>query len=248
MRRFLLTRIPFATPLQELSKLIKTELSVVVTMSSAFGFLLAGSEAFNATHVLANFAGTIACASAAAIGNQYMEVQFDKQMPRTQNRPLVTGYFSRPFAIGLGVGLAGIGAPLLHYAAAGDWVAPALGLGTIVLYTQVYTRMKRFHRWNTEVGAVVGAVPVLIGWSCAVANWSHHMQLHHHLSAPISTLASLTMPHAVYGFAFLAAWQMQHFMTIAFKEQDSYAKAGYKMMQGKQSDHTRQQCMRMHCC
>lgn len=219
-------------------KLVKAELSLVVTFSSAFGFALAGHAGFSWTHLLANFVGTICCAFAAAIGNQYREIEFDRLMPRTNKRPLVTGYFTKPHAIAFGLGLTSVGVPLLWWAARWDPVAPALGLLTILMYVYVYTPLKRRHVWNTELGAVVGSMPVLIGWSCAVANWGADMHAQgQQLLGPVSTLSSLLWPHALFGVFVLYAWQMQHFMTIAFKEQDSYAAAGYVMMRDKAALH-----------
>ena len=42
-----------------------------------------------------------------------------------------------------------------------------LGLANIVLYAGVYTPMKVVSASNTWVGAVVGAIPPLMGWSAA---------------------------------------------------------------------------------
>jgi len=179
------------------------------------------------------FGGTIALAFAAAVGNQIREIEFDRQMPRTQRRPLVTGFFSVKQAYAMQAALVGSGVPLLLYAANGHPLAAFLGLATGALYTLVYTPCKRVHRWNTELGAVVGALPVLVGWSCAVPNWNAHMLSAGALAEPVGVWASMGCWHALAGFFFLYAWQMQHFMTIAFKEQVSYARAGYHMMQGK---------------
>lgn len=222
---------------REWGSLVKAELSLVVTMSSFFGCMMAGSDAWSTPHVLANFAGTAMCAASAAIINQYMEVPYDAQMPRTASRPLVTGAISVPTALTAAALLPIGGAALLHFASAGDWVAPVLGIGTIIGYTCFYTPMKRLHRWNTEFGAIVGSVPVLIGWSCAISHWTHHMTMTHAMHLPFTTLMSLTMPHALYGFFFLVAWQMQHFMTIAYQFQEQYARAGYVMMRGDAALH-----------
>lgn len=227
--QYLSTHFP---AIREWCNLIKIELSFVVTTSSFFGCLLAGSDAWSTPHVLANFAGTAMCAASAAIINQYLERPYDAQMKRTSQRPLVTGTITVAQALTAAALLPVGGAALLHYASAGDWVAPTLGLATIFGYTCIYTPMKRMHRWNTEVGAIIGSVPVLIGWSCAISHWSHHMATMHHLHLPFTTLQSLAMPHALYGFFLLVAWQMQHFMTIASQYEDQYAKAGYVMMRG----------------
>ena len=43
----------------------------------------------------------------------------------------------------------------------------ALGLANIGLYGFIYTRMKRRHWLNTQVGAIVGAIPPLMGYTAA---------------------------------------------------------------------------------
>lgn len=42
-----------------------------------------------------------------------------------------------------------------------------LGAANILLYAGVYTPMKVFSASNTWVGAVVGAIPPLMGWTAA---------------------------------------------------------------------------------
>lgn len=211
---------------------IKAELSGVVASSAAFGYFLAGSDTFTTLQCGSILVGTMACASAAATLNQLMEIEHDRKMKRTRLRPLVTGYFTKAQAIGFSMLASSVGAGLLHWAAEGDWVAPGIGLLTIVCYCLIYTPLKRITPMNTEIGAVVGAMPVMIGWSCGVAQWSHHLTHAHGLTLPL-LLETLTMPPVLYGTAFLVAWQMQHFMTIAYRNQLDYSGAGYQMMQGK---------------
>jgi len=225
-------RAAIPEPAKQLLALFKGELSLVVTISSAYGYFLAGDLNWSWIGLACTFSGTIALAFAAAVGNQIREVPFDRMMPRTQRRPLVTGYFTVPQAYAMQAALIGTGVPLLLIAAQGHPLAATLGLATGALYTLVYTPVKRMHRWNTELGAVVGAIPVLVGWSCAVPSWNAHMLSAGALAEPVGVLASMGCWHALAGFFFLYAWQMQHFMTIAFKEQASYARAGYHMMAG----------------
>jgi protoheme IX farnesyltransferase len=40
-----------------------------------------------------------------------------------------------------------------------------LGASTLVLYTAVYTPMKRLSALNTWVGSIVGAIPPLMGYT-----------------------------------------------------------------------------------
>lgn len=44
-------------------------------------------------------------------------------------------------------------------------ITAGLGALTIVMYTHMYTPLKRRTRFNTEMGALVGAVPPVMGWT-----------------------------------------------------------------------------------
>lgn len=105
----------------------------------------------------------MACSSQAA--NQVVEVDRDRLMKRTLNRPLPTGAV-RPSTVvaGSAVGFAA-GAALL--ASVNVWAA-YVGALTWALYVGVYTPLKTRTVWNTQVGAVVGALPPLLGYAGAV--------------------------------------------------------------------------------
>ena len=45
--------------------------------------------------------------------------------------------------------------------------AAATAAATIGLYAGVYTPLKQVSHWNTWVGAVVGALPPLLGWAAS---------------------------------------------------------------------------------
>ena len=51
-----------------------------------------------------------------------------------------------------------------------DPLTTALGLGNIALYAPAYTLSKRTTEWNTWLGAVVGAVPPVMGWTASGGN------------------------------------------------------------------------------
>jgi heme O synthase-like polyprenyltransferase len=42
-----------------------------------------------------------------------------------------------------------------------------LGAGNILLYAAIYTPLKQVTLYNTWVGALVGAIPPLMGWAAA---------------------------------------------------------------------------------
>ena len=91
--------------ISHIAELSKARLSALVVSTTAFGFLSAGPTALAFTSLptfTAASIGTALCASSAATFNQVIEVDRDRQMKRTCNRPLVTGVVTKEMAIGLG--------------------------------------------------------------------------------------------------------------------------------------------------
>ncbi|ORY94191.1 protoheme IX farnesyltransferase [Syncephalastrum racemosum] len=151
--------------------------------------------------------GTALCIASANAINQWIEVPYDAQMLRTRNRVLGRRLVSPFHAFGFGVltGTAGVGmlATMVNPLTAG------LGLTNLLLYTSVYTPMKRASIVNTWVGAVVGAIPPMMGWT-AVTD-------------------SLDLGAWILG-GILYAWQFPHFNSLAWNLRADYSKAGYRMM------------------
>ena len=84
-----------------------------------------------------------------------------------------------------------------------------LGAANIALYAFVYTPLKVVSISNTWVGAIVGAIPPLIGWTAATGQLD---------------------PGALVLGATLYLWQMPHFMALAWMCREDYAKGGYRML------------------
>jgi protoheme IX farnesyltransferase len=151
--------------------------------------------------------GTALVAASAGAMNQALERAADARMPRTENRPLPTGRL-RPIeavTFGLASGAAGVAWLLTGV---GLWPA-LLGLATWALYVGVYTPLKRLTSANTAIGAVGGALPVLMGWTAAGGQ----------LGAESLTL-----------FTIVYLWQFPHFMAIAWLYRAQYAAADLKML------------------
>lgn len=85
----------------------------------------------------------------------------------------------------------------------------ALGAANILLYAAIYTPLKQLTVANTWVGAVVGAIPPLMGWAAASGS----------LDAGAAVLA-----------AALFFWQMPHFLALAWLCKADYAAGGFKML------------------
>ena len=191
-------------------ELAKAKLSTLVVATTAAGFVAAGAPI--ATHwdvFLACTTGTALCSSSAAAWNQIFEIHRDAKMKRTQTRPLVTGALS-PSQATAAASLWGVaGTSLL--AAYTDPVTTALGAGNIALYAGLYTYMKPRSIYNTWVGAIVGAIPPVMGWTAA-------------------TGGSLWDVQALLLGTTLFVWQMPHFFALSYMHRMDYRRGGFQMV------------------
>jgi len=180
--------------------------------------------------------GTTLCAASANTLNQIQEVPFDAQMARTRARPLVRRAITPMHATGFAI-TAGIAGPALLYTMVNPTTA-YLGLANIALYAGLYTWMKRKSAYNTWVGAVVGALPPLMGWTaCGGKLLPSSTSLMGSLppfmlcdaSFPLDAVADNPLaPLAL--FMLLFSWQFPHFNSLSYLVRDSYAQAGYHML------------------
>jgi protoheme IX farnesyltransferase len=164
--------------------------------------------------------GTFLAAAGAAALNMYRERHLDPLMLRTQGRPLPTG--SSVAAAGARVRRARVrrraarvvrrGAARARWVAAHrhlNWVAACCRRRDRVSYVLVYTPMKVRTPLNTLVGAIPGALPPVVGHAAVVGK--------------------LAMPQLVL-FAILFCWQIPHFLAIAWRYREDYARAGMRML------------------
>lgn len=197
--------------ISHLAELSKARLSALVVSTTAFGFIAAGPTALAFTS-LPTFAaasiGTALCASSAATFNQVIEVERDRQMKRTGNRPLVTGVVTKEMAIGLGCLTGTSGGLMLGLGT--DPITTMLGLGNIGLYAGLYTYLKPRSELNTWVGAVVGAIPPVMGWTAAGGS-------------PFDAEAILLG-------STLFLWQFPHFFALNWMYRTDYKRGGFAMV------------------
>lgn len=150
--------------------------------------------------------GTTLVAAGASALNQWREIDTDARMPRTADRPLPAGRIAPWQALAFGVVTTVAGAALLTWKV--NLLTALFGLGTWFLYVVVYTPLKRVTPLNTVVGAVAGAMPILMGWAA--------------VDGRFGLLAA-----AMFMIVFL--WQFPHFMAIAWLYRDDYARGGMQM-------------------
>ncbi|CAN0900440.1 Protoheme IX farnesyltransferase, mitochondrial [Linum grandiflorum] len=188
-------------------ELSKARLSMLVVATSGTGYVLGSGSVIDLAGLCWTCTGTMMVAASANSLNQAFEVSNDAKMKRTRLRPLPSGRMTVPQAVAFAssVGLAGTS----MLACKTNMMATGLAASTLVLYAFVYTPLKQIHPVNTWVGAVVGAIPPLLGWAAA--------------SGEIS-LNAMILPAALY------FWQIPHFMALAYMLRNDYAAGGYKML------------------
>lgn len=193
---------------KQYAKLSKIRLTGFVTSTVITGGYIASQSFLGSLPIIATAAfGTFLCSSSAAALNQFLETPYDSQMRRTAIRPLVVGQVSslETVIFALVTGLSGITILSVFV----NSLTAALGAANLVLYSFVYTPMKRSNVANTWIGSIVGAVPPIMG-STAVLG---------HISIDSALLALI-----------LFSWQFPHFNALSWNLRHEYARAGYRMM------------------
>ncbi len=151
--------------------------------------------------------GTSLAAGGALSLNQWWERAADAEMARTCRRPLPAGEVSPALALGWSVLLSISGVGVLALGVNG--LAAALAFATIVIYGLIYTPLKRRSRWATEVGAMSGALPALLGNAAG---------------GDVSARGGVALA------VLLLLWQMPHFFAIGWKHRHDYRAAGFRLL------------------
>ena len=188
-------------------ELAKPRMNFLVLVTTAVGYFMAAHGWDDWSRLLHTLIGTALTAGGASVLNQYAERGFDLQMRRTRNRPLPANRVSPTEALAWAVALAGTG--LIELLLFVNPLTALLGALTLLSYVFIYTPMKRWTSLCTIVGAVPGAIPIIMGWSAARGELS---------------IEAWAM------FSILFMWQMPHFLAIAILYRDDYAAGGFKML------------------
>lgn len=186
-------------------ELTKPRLSMMSVITVLAGYLAADPERQPFT-LFCLLLGTALAAGGAAALNEWMEREEDARMVRTARRPLPAGHLTPTAALVFGLLLCGAGLGLV--ALGTTWLPACLTLITVAAYLGLYTPLKKLTVWNTEIGAIPGALPPLIGWSAATGS--------------VSGLGWTL-------FALLYAWQMAHFSAISWICRDDYRRGGFRL-------------------
>ena len=187
-------------------ELTKPRLSLLSVLTALVGYLAARPPS-NGGKLFFVVIGTSLAAAGVAALNQWLEHDTDAQMKRTADRPIPTGKVATGSAFIMGV-LMCIASLFLLYAKVNP-LAALFTLLTIFSYLGWYTPAKRRSRWSTEIGAVAGAFPPLIGWAAGEG----------HVSA---------LGWILFGILFF--WQIPHFMAVAWTYRLDYSAVHFPML------------------
>ena len=210
-----LQSITTAQPLQLLGPaypyiiLSKPRIVFLVTITGLSAMILEGSLLSAPLRFAAVLLGIILAACSAGALNQYYDRDIDALMIRTRTRrPIPSGKIAPLNALYFGL-LSAI-ASIILLTVAGNVLAAATGLGTIVFYILVYTIwLKRRTPQNIVIGGIAGAATPLIGWTAGAGE-----------------------PGLVAWLMFLVIflWTPPHFWALALYTKQDYSMAGIPML------------------
>lgn len=198
-----------ADKVSDYGQLVKFKLNLTVVFSAIMAYVIAFDGTASWSGIIVLGLGGFLVTAAANTLNQVLEREYDKLMKRTANRPLAAGRMSVSEAVII-AGLTCLSGTAL-LAMFNPWTG-LLGMISMVLYAFVYTPMKRVTPNAVAVGAIPGALPLMIG--CVAAQGG------------MTTLAIVL-------FVLQFLWQFPHFWAIAWVGDEDYKKAGFNLLPSK---------------
>ena len=169
---------------------------------------IAGGRTLDPWTVAATLLGGVLAIGASGTFNNVLERDVDRQMSRTNDRPLVEGRISVRNAVGFGMALTVVS--VVVFVVFVNVLAAVLGVLAILFYSVGYTLLlKPNTTQNIVLGGAVGAFPALIGWAAVTE--------------------TVGIPAIVLG-AVIFLWTPAHFYNLAMAYRDDYERAGFPML------------------
>ncbi len=191
--------------------LVKFRLSLMVLFSALISFgVVGGGQAGWRSWLLLAVGGFLVTGAANAL-NQVLEYEYDALMRRTALRPVASGQWSVATAVLVAGLMASAGLSVLAFF---NPLTAFLGALSLVTYAFLYTPLKRYSPVAVLVGAIPGALPVVIGTVAWEKEWS--------------AMASFL-------FAVQFLWQFPHFWAVAWVADQDYKRAGFYLLPTKES-------------
>ena len=198
-----------ARTLKQNSKVFKLRIAAAITLCAIAGMAITPGVSLPSWKIAVLAVAVFLSSAGASAFNQHFERDLDAQMPRTRNRPFVTGALQAGW-----IWLAGMGLNLALAVGVAAWVLNAnvalyIFLGAFV-YGVIYTIwLKRRSVWNIVIGGLAGSFAVLAGAAAITPNL-----------APAPVILALV----------LFLWTPPHFWSLAIVLHKDYAAAGVPML------------------
>jgi heme o synthase len=198
-----------ARTLKQISRVFKLRIAAAITLCAIAGMAITPGVSLAPGKIAVLAVAVFLSSAGASAFNQHFERELDAQMPRTRNRPFVTGEFQAGW-----IWLAGLGLNLALAVFVAAWVLNAhaalyIFLGAFV-YGAVYTIwLKRRSVWNIVIGGLAGSFAVLAGAAAITPDL-----------APAPVILALV----------LFLWTPPHFWSLAIVLHEDYAAAGVPML------------------
>lgn len=176
-------------------------------MTAAAGFLFASRGEVGAKTLAATVMGTTLLVACGCVLNNIMDIELDKRMTRTKNRPLVTGRIT-PLAArryAWATGITGLITLLIFT----NTLTAVIGAAAVLLYVYTYGWAKRKTNYATEIGTLPGAASVLAGYTAAAGQ--------------LNTAAWCL-------FLVMVTWQVAHFLAITLFRSEEYREASVSVL------------------
>jgi heme o synthase len=198
-----MNKIPPKEKIGSFLKLTKPVITLSVGFSALTGFILFNGAFSQGWFYM--YLGVLFVAAGSSVINQIQERNLDKLMDRTLSRPIPSGQVS-PIQAWIMAAILGLSGVALLWVFVKP-VSAILAITTLLWYNGIYTPLKRVSPWAIIPGAVVGALPPVIGWTAAGGYLFH--------------------PHIVFVSFFFFIGQIPHFWLILLRYGHDYEKAGF---------------------
>ena len=187
--------------------LMKPNVMQLVVFTGAVGMFLAPGKLHPLLAAVALLTILVGAGASAAINN-WFDVDIDRHMARTRNRPTAAGRIAPGDALGFGVVMSILSVMILGLAT--NWLAAGLLALTIAFYVFVYTMwLKRRTPQNIVIGGAAGALPPIVAWAAVTGSVG-------------------MLPILLFLIVFL--WTPPHFWALALYRNGDYANVGIPML------------------
>ena len=143
------------------AELMKLRISTMVLFTFCVAGVLSAGMGLDWLNLFYATIGMLLIASSGNAMNMYLERYTDFLMPRTAGRPLPAKKLSATAVVVFATICFGVSVAILGFLV--NWPTAICGIATWVLYVWIYTPLKTITPLNTEIGAIPGAMPILMG-------------------------------------------------------------------------------------